>query len=635
MSIVVDHCPENAAAAAGIVSPASRTDAVLRDGFYLSCEGRSLFTWLHHQSAVGSRNHGVVICPPIGFEQLHAHRGLRHLADEIARSGMPTLRFDWHGTGDATGDDADPDRCSVWQSNVRTAIRWMKYEFGCASVSVVGLRLGAMLAALATGDEEIENLVLWAPVTNGRGFVREMTVVDMMSEAPRERTSSTGLIDAAGFRIFPETAAALTNCSLLQSKPSCRRVLLASRFDAPPNQRLVEHFTGYGIAVEEKILPGVTEMLVEPHRSQVPDIAIQQISAWLSQHAFIQDQADSEQHCHPDQSAGGMPDQIEVVASDAMIRESAWRIGQSPDLFGILSEPVLALSADLPTIVLLNAGAAYRIGPGRMNVEMARQFSAQGFRCLRLDLCGLGDSVTQDPAAENDSYAATAFRDIEAALSALRERLGPQKFVLMGLCSGAYAAFQSAVQFTDSDLVESVLINPLTYYWREGMSIDDAPTSDLIREHYYLTSALQPDKWLKLLSGRSHIGIRGALRIAARRLGLAKRSRPQAAVNSCGPAVSTSSSTACPSHPETENLTNDLKRVMAAGRHLSMFFSTSDPGYSILTSKAGRQTKRMLQRGRLSLKFLDESDHTFSRHAARQKLMDALSDHLRQRYPSA
>lgn len=491
-----------------------------------------------------------------------------------------------------------------------------------------------MLAALATGDDEIENLVLWAPITNGRGFIREMTVVDMMSEAPRERTSSTGIIDAAGFRIFPDTVAALTTCSLLQSKPRCRRVLLASRFDAPPNERLVEHFTGCGITVEEQMLPGVTEMLVEPHKGQVPDIAIQQITTWLSQNASVNDRVSSELLCLKCDPAADMPGQIEVLVSGAVIRESAWRIGQSPDLFGILSEPALAPSAELPTIVLLNAGAAYRIGPGRMNVEMARQFSAQGFRCLRLDLCGLGDSVTQAASDENNSYAATAFRDIEAALSALRERLGPQKFVLMGLCSGAYAAFQSAVQFTDPDLVESVLINPLTYYWRDGMSIEDAPTSDLIQEHYYLTSALQPDKWLKLLSGRSHIGIRGALRIVARRLGLAKRSRPQVAAERCSSAATAVSSPAGPSHPETEDLTNDLKQVMAAGRHLSMFFSTSDPGYSILTSKAGRQTKHMLKRGQLSLKFLEDSDHTFSRHAARRKLIDALSDHLRQRYAS-
>ena len=39
----------------------------------------------------------------------------------------------------------------------------------------------------------------------------------------------------------------------------------------------------------------------------------------------------------------------------------------------------------------------------------------------------------------------------------------------MGMCSGAYMAFHSAAQLGNPIVVESVLINPLTFYWKEGM----------------------------------------------------------------------------------------------------------------------------------------------------------------------
>ena len=64
-----------------------------------------------------------------------------------------------------------------------------------------------------------------------------------------------------------------------------------------------------------------------------------------------------------------------------------------------------------------------------------------------MDLCGLGDSVTLDSERKNDPYPATAFRDIDLALQCLRSQFGTERVVLMGLCSGAYAAFQAAASW--------------------------------------------------------------------------------------------------------------------------------------------------------------------------------------------
>jgi pimeloyl-ACP methyl ester carboxylesterase len=598
--------------------------AIQRTAFYLPCGEQPLFAWLHSLAGRRDRDHGVVIVPPIGFEQLHAHRGLRHLADKLARLGIPTLRFDWHGTGDSSGDDTEPERLATWLANARSAVNWMKDELGYAKVSVVGLRFGATLAALALDQVEFENLVLWAPVTNGRGSVREMHVIDMMSEGHIAGSEAAGTIEAAGFRLTAETAAALSKTSLMQSKPLCRRVLVANRDDSPADQRVIDHFAKLGLDVEQFAIPGVSQMLVEPHKGLVPEIAIQNIADWMDQHADSGEDCATSEPRIEELTSTLVQNQLSLsILCSPTVRETAICLSDSPNLFGILSEPTTRPAANLPTIILLNAGAAYRIGPGRMNVEMARQFASHGVRCLRLDLNGLGDSIATDASQENDSYAPTAFRDIGLTMQALRQRFGPQQFVLMGLCSGAYASFQASAQFDDPDLIEGILINPLTYFWQDGMSLETAPTKELIREHYYLSSALQPAKWLKLLSGRSHIGVGGALRMVAQRLGLIGSRRTSK--------MSNVTENTGPSHPTTQDLTGDLKRVAASRRQLSMFFSTTDPGYSILLGQARRQTKRMLRRQQLSVTFLDNADHTFSRHAARQRLIDSLCQHLQRR----
>lgn len=608
-------------------SPLAQVITIRRDAFYLPCGEQSIFAWLHSLDGRPVRDHGVVIVPPIGFEQLHAHRSLRHLADEFARLNIPVLRFDWHGTGDSSGDDTDPERLRTWLANARAAVNWMKDEIGCAKVSVVGLRFGATLAALALDQIEIENLVLWAPVTNGRGSVREMHVIDMMSEGHKSGSEADGTIEAAGFRLTAETAAALSKTSLMQSKPVCRRVLIANRDDSPADQRVLDHFTKLGLDVEQLAVPGVSQMLVEPHQGLVPEIAIQKITDWMDLRADSGEDGTSGEARIEELANRLALDQLPLsILCSPGVRETAICLSDSPNLFGILSEPTTPPAANLPTIILLNAGAAYRIGPGRMNVEMARQFASHGFRCLRLDLNGLGDSIATEASQENDSYASTAFRDIGLTMEALRQRFGPQQFVLMGLCSGAYASFQAAAQFDDVDLVEGIMINPLTYFWQDGMSLETAPTKELIREHYYLSSALQPAKWMKLLSGRSRIGVRGALRMVAKRLGLIGSRRTSQ--------VAKVTENTGPSHPTTQDLTGDLKRVVASRRQLSMFFSTTDPGYSILLGQARRQAKCMLRRQQLSVTFIDNADHTFSRHAARQRLIDSLCRHLQRRSAS-
>ena len=87
-----------------------------------------------------------MLCYPWGQEYLRAHRSMRLLADMIAARGCDVLRFDYSGTGDS-GGDATTASFVEWESDIETAIDELKDMAGVSRVSLVGLRLGATLAA--------------------------------------------------------------------------------------------------------------------------------------------------------------------------------------------------------------------------------------------------------------------------------------------------------------------------------------------------------------------------------------------------------------------------------------------------------------------------------------------------------
>ena len=155
------------------------------------------FGWLH--PAAGRR--GVVLCGPHGWEMLAAHHAWRDLARGLAALGLPTLRFDYHGTGDALGDDGDPLRVEAWLASIEAAAHCLRERTGVHEVVLVGLRLGALLATLAAGRiPDVAGLALLAPVIGGRTYVREFRTLGLLREgrAPCRRRR-TGRSRAAAF----------------------------------------------------------------------------------------------------------------------------------------------------------------------------------------------------------------------------------------------------------------------------------------------------------------------------------------------------------------------------------------------------------------------------------------------------
>jgi len=134
--------------------------------------GRQLYGY--HHVPRGAPASAVLLCPPWGREYQYAHRTLNVLAGRLQARGVHVLRFDYSGTGDSWGDSTHGS-FELWVDDLEHAVQELRMASGLQMVDLVGLRLGAYLAARAARDlPNIRTLVLWDPVTSGAVWIKEM-----------------------------------------------------------------------------------------------------------------------------------------------------------------------------------------------------------------------------------------------------------------------------------------------------------------------------------------------------------------------------------------------------------------------------------------------------------------------------
>jgi pimeloyl-ACP methyl ester carboxylesterase len=136
---------------------------------------RQLFGALHHPQRLRPRSTAVLLCNPFGEEASRSHRSYRVLATQLERAGYSGLRFDYSGTGDSLGDGAAAT-IEAWVDDVVIAAERLRVASGAQRVALVGLRLGAALAVLASARGQLRprHLLLWDPVVDGASYLREL-----------------------------------------------------------------------------------------------------------------------------------------------------------------------------------------------------------------------------------------------------------------------------------------------------------------------------------------------------------------------------------------------------------------------------------------------------------------------------
>lgn len=444
--------------------------------FYLALERGPVFAVAHMPDAPVTPRTGVVLCPAFGWDELCSHRSLCRWADALAGDGYAALRFDLPGTGDSAGTPRDGGLFEAWVESVAAAARWLRSSAGCERVVGLGVGLGGLLAMRATASgAPIDDVVLWSVPARGTMLLRELRAFAGL--AAGESTVSTdapppppddGSLEVAGFIITAETLAALESLDLAAiTLPHAheRRALLLGRDAIGPDRRLREHLAGQGVEVTTVDGAGYGRMMTHPQFAETPFEVFSQVAAWLAE-------PPAGRPPDPDPTAPATPtgEEATIAVGDATIRETPFElVYEGQRLTGVLALPRSAPALPL-CAVLLNAGAVRRIGPNRMWVESARRWAARGVASLRLDGVGLGDS---DGDERRYARAAQFYRhgmaeQAFAAMNELEARGQPGRFLIGGLCSGAYWAFHAALE--DERVGGVILVNLWPFFWSEEVA---------------------------------------------------------------------------------------------------------------------------------------------------------------------
>ncbi len=575
--------------------------------FYFGPQGAELFGWLHHPCAA-RQGLGLVVCNPFGFEEVCAHRSLRHFADEACAAGFPSLRFDLAGCGNSQGDEFDPQTPARWLRSVHEAIEALKAAGGVSQVLVLGVRLGAMLATLAAQErDDVAGLIAIAPVVRGRSYIRELTMLGHTGSPP-SAAPAEGL-ESAGFLMTPDTVAFVSQTDLRKlTKRPAPRVLIVERDDINGEADWPQALKNLGADVRVECWPGYVAMMDDAQRAVVPqamvDGVVACITSWASQLALAPVAAAETpvrmvSRCAVQRKGEGA---VQVLETPVHIDT-----GTSARLFGVLVTPE-ATASRRPAVLMLNSGAIHHIGPNRLWVRLARHWAASGMTVLRLDIAGIGDSPSRPGAPENVVYSPHAMDDVAAALASLRAQPGVGDCHLVGLCSGAYHALKTAV--AGQAVTSAVMINPLTYFWKEGTQLSDVKDYEIVGlTAKFRGKVLTREPWQKLRRGE--LDVRLVTEVAARRLwGLVAPHLVELA--------------RLLHIPLRHNLARDLDAAAGRGIRMHFVFAEHAPGFELLRKQSGRALPRLLERRAASIDFIPEADHTFTRTDARERLVAVL-----------
>lgn len=571
-------------------------------------EATRCFGWFH-APAGARRATGVVLCRPVGYEGTNAYETYTQLAERLALAGFPVIRFDYHGTGDSIGTDTDPDRVAAWLACIEGALQEVGRLGGTRQHALFGVRIGATLAACAAARRGgVDAMVLWAPIAAGRGFVRELKAAGTLrAHAPRAGAQGGGDLETLGTLYTAQTLAELQALDARPAEgaaPPARRALFIGRDDLPGAGPLPASWQAAGVATTVVEWPGYTAMMAEPHEEDVPRQTLDGIVEWL----LAGEPATASPLPAPE-----APQQRPSVF--AGVRELPLLFGHDHGdrhgLFGILAEPQDLAAAGRraeTAILMINVGTNHRVGPNRLYVKMARAWAARGYRALRFDLAGIGDSRTAAGYASTRLYSKASTADVGAAIARLGT-LGVRRFILVGLCSGAYVAFQTAL--ADPRVTGLVLINPRRLDWQEGETLHSAMQRSYKSSHYYRRALLQPGTWRRLLKGE--IDVRG---IAGRLAALTRVHAERATRRLLGRA------------PAEENVLANMRLLSQRGTDILLIVAESDDGLDYLEYHLGPRGRHMAGQPNFRLFMVAGADHTLSQAGSQQVVIESVREHL-------
>lgn len=442
---------------------------------YLPCGAEAVI----HDQAQETASTGTVLLPPFGFEDVASHRARWVWANRLAAAGHPCLRLGVPGTGDSDPRLELASRADVWAGAVTEATAALQQVTGLSRVAAIGIGLGGQLAYLAASEGGIDELVLWAVPSTGRKLLRQLRAfAAMLNDPPTDQND--GSLWVHGYPISREMVAELGALDLtkIQLDKSVRRALVLGRDRTVPERALVDHLTRQDVAVTATEGDGYSAMVESPQTSLAPTRVIDTVLAWLG-----------EDRKPRSSRSVAVATSIEVTSG---VHEEALVLSSKTDRMAAV-RTCTAASDDL-CVLLLNSGLTRRTGPSGLWARAAREAATLGATAVRLDLPGIGDSDGPDMWSTGDAglYEQKCLDQVREAMDGIVRQTSARRFLLVGLCSGAYWAFELG-RF-DERVVGVVMLNPRVLVWKPWLiAIGDARD---------LTRLRRGGTWRKILTGR-------------------------------------------------------------------------------------------------------------------------------------
>ncbi len=255
--------------------------------FFFGPRSSQIFGAYHPPHSGSGPVHGVILCYPMGQEAIWSHRAFRLLSERFARAGLHALRFDYFGSGDSAGTSEEGD-ARRWMDDIGFAIEEMRASQPVAGVSLVGLRLGATMAALVGAQcGDIENLVLWEPVLDGKEYVEEELAGHQAwtQHLPKQSEPYSGSNDDSEIRGFPLTNAMRKSVAELDllglRKTPARRVLTIEREPTLSAKLLQRQLSQLNADLHYMQVPGREIWRWLPDQAVVPRQTLECITEWL------------------------------------------------------------------------------------------------------------------------------------------------------------------------------------------------------------------------------------------------------------------------------------------------------------------------------------------------------------------
>jgi pimeloyl-ACP methyl ester carboxylesterase len=609
--------------------------------FYFDSGDHKLFGWLHQPPRKTVARTGLVICKPFGYEAICSHSSLRAFAEASAAVGVPCLQFDYLGTGDSADISPQADQLKVWTDDVLAAISELQRHTGVERVILFGIRLGALLATLASRQSKsAAGLILVAPVISGRRYLRELRMARLAAamgarSADSEKTPNTDdqathdrSMEASGFSLSAATVAALELVDLTAPHtPSVPEMLIIDGSSAPAARTWAESLSALSSQTQYLVLPGLIEMLMTaPQYAKIPEAMVAATREWLLRFQGGSPGLPDTDNSQPP-NGSSIPSTTAMLLAgnapetDAVLTERPVFLGSEALIFGIVTEPRQG-EMRRRAVILLNAGGTYHVGPNRMHVMFARHWAQSGYVVMRMDLSGLGDSGTRTGRPDNEVFPPAALDDMRAAIDFIRTHYGIEDITLGGLCSGAYHALRAAVAAIPVNRI--LMINPENFIWKEGTKLDDLQVAEVIRKPGdYRERMFSISAWKRMMSGQ--VNILRIINIFIRRPLLALESEVRNLARRLHVRL-------------PRDLGWELQEIAARGVRIVFVFARGEAGIDLLKIEAGSSLKPLGDRCRVHVIGAESADHIFSQTGPRAALERILSEELfapNQRHGSA